>query len=566
MAEVLSCTSMQLVRPDCVLERGGFPVPSLLLFRMRVPRTLFLPPWLLVCWLGIALAAPGAAQEAGNAPEDATSGRPRPKPPPVNMVVTLGQGNRVRVGEAMPVRVVLDNLSNPVTARLQVTDSRNTTETVVELPRSAHKVYTLYAPMHPEMGPGMSGELEVRLVDGFRVLNRQRVRPRYVDRQALILSCSGDDGGLQFLSTEQAIGYQESAPTYQAVHVSPEEMPREWPGFRPADVVVVNGRGWSAMDDEQRRALRIWIEEGGRAILCGESSTEWRDPEGISLAAILPQSLAPDPELSALRRWGERPLRLPAGAFQTVTGPLRPGAAVLLREDGRPLVALRNAMLGHVLWCGFDPLREGVRSWSGGQSFWEWALREVRQARVGTPFQPPEGVEPVRLAAGALPRLPAPPIPVILGFGILYAIIFGPVNLWMLQRLRRTVRSWLWMPSLAVGMTVVVLGVGQLWAQARTVLNRVTLVYTAAGNRTAHERSLIGLFSPTNRSFQLAVDDFAPRLTDLGESGAGPAPVLSDSGPTGFGEAPPPTPAFSWPQRQGDGGVQWQDVALQLFS
>lgn len=529
----------------------------------------------LVRWMiasALFAALPTMAQTPGNAPAPEDPLRPKKKPPPVNMVVTVGQRNLVRVGEPMPVRVVLDNLGPPVNARLEVSDGRgHGTEALVELPRGAHQVYTLYAPLHPEMGADSSGVLEVRLVDGFRTLAREAVRPRFLDQQKLLLSCSADDSGLQFLHQEDGSGDPSVAPAYAVAHLSPLDMPREWAGYRPASVAVLNGRAWQELDDEQRRALRIWIERGGRAILCGETSTEWRDPEGRSLAPIVVERLAPDPELDCTRRFAARPFRVNAGAIQTVTGAVRHGGGVLLEEEGRPLCVLRPAVAGAVLWLGFDPMRTGFREWEGAAALWQWALRQVTQATPALREVPVETLTPVRSAAGALPRLPAPPLPVIVGFGILYALIFGPLNLWMLRRLRRTVRSWLWMPSLAGGMTVVVLALGQIWGQARTVLNRVSVLSTVAGSRTASERAILGLFSPTNRTFQLSVDEVSPKLADLGDSTSSVLPSAAPSVPYGMFAGASRTEGvvqgpFDWPRRQGDGVTRWNDVALQLFS
>ncbi len=531
---------------------------------------LTLARWMIASALFVAV--PTIAQTPGNAPAPEDSLRPKKKPPPVNMLITVGQRNLVRVGEPMPVRVVLDNLGPPVTARLEVNDGRgHGTEALVELPRGAHQVYTMYAPLHPEMGADRSGVLDVRLMDGFRTLAREAVRPRFLDQQKLLLSCSADDSGLQFFHQEDGSGDPSAPPAYAVAHLLPLDMPREWAGYRPASVAVINGRAWQEMDDEQRRAMRIWIERGGRAILCGETSTEWRDPEGRSLAPITVERLTPDPELGCTRRFAGRPFRVNVGAIQTVTGPVRHGGGVLLEEEGRPLCVLRPAVGGAVLWLGFDPMRTGFREWEGAPAMWKWALRQVTLATPALREVAVETLTPVRSAAGALPRLPAPPLPVIVGFGILYALIFGPLNLWMLRRLRRTVRSWLWMPSLAGGMTVVVLALGQIWGQARTVLNRVSVLSTVGGSRTASERAILGLFSPTNRTFQLSVDEVSPKLVDLGDSTSSVLSHVAPSVPYGvFGATRQREEVvqgpFDWPRRQGDGVTRWNDVALQLFS
>src|SRR5262249_42068693 len=144
------------------------------------------------------------------------------------------------------------------------------------------------------------------------------------------------------------------------------------------------------------------------------------------------------------------------------------------------------------------------RQWEGADRFWN---RSIYIAILGPrpggwPLQLPvlESYEPARAAARWIPRLAAPPTAAIVAFAGVYALIFGPLNIWLLRRLRRTVRAWLLMPSLAFGMTFVLLLAGQSWGTNRTILNAVTLLEAASGSLSARQQTLLGLFSPTNRA------------------------------------------------------------------
>jgi hypothetical protein len=72
-----------------------------------------------------------------------------------------------------------------------------------------------------------------------------------------------------------------------------------------------------------------------------------------------------------------------------------------------------------------------------------------------------------------------------------------------------------------------------------------------SGSRTGYEQGMTGLFSPTNRSFDLGLDDPAPVLTDQGSGQAGEVEQGVD---------------LSWPRHQNEGAVRWDSVALQLFA
>lgn len=499
---------------------------------------------LAACWAvgaGVLLLAAGVAAQEEQDPA-ALARKPTPKKPPrVGMQVLTGRANAVRSDRPVPVRVVLQNNGAALVGRLEVRDRKGyATETPVELPRGSNKAYTLFAQLSPADYSPESGT--VTLYEGRKGIARQALLPDYPQNVPIVLCATGDGSNLQFLHDRASLWVDSS---------SPQDLPRQWPGYEPASVVVLNGQAWAQMDDEQKRALRVWVERGGHAVLCGEASTEWRDPEAQALVGVTPEQPQSRPVLSSVLGWAGMPFRAQAGTILTVSGPLAPGARALFSEGGRPLIVRRDALFGQVLWVGFDPFRESFRNWPGLNSFWRRALDTARKTPSASPGTELAGVPDALTAAQSLPRLPAPPLAAIVVFGLAYAVIFGPVNIAVLRRLRRTVRAWLFVPALALGMTLIVLFVGQSWGNARTVLNSVTVLQAANGGRTALENTVTGLFSPTNRAFDLALDDPAPRVIDLGA-----ASENNNQGPVELG----------WPDHQADGTVTWDRVALQLFA
>jgi hypothetical protein len=504
----------------------------------------------------IAFTASGAAaQEAPDATDrliKEQEAKKKQKPPPVSMEVhvglKVGNDSYVREEQATPIRVVLDNNEGAVTGRLELRSAAGFTEMPVDLPRGAHKEYTLFVPLFPD--PDRPPELS--LYTGRKLLAREKLTVRSPGTVTLVLSCTGDNSGLEFLTdTRRFVFPGEEERKYFVSHQSPQDLPRQWAGYNPADVVAINGRAWTQLDDQQKRAFRMWVEQGGRAVLCGQSTMEWRDAEGLALAGVTPRDLRADSALSCVAPWAGGAYRAAEGTILTVGGPLTPGSELVFSEAELPVIVQRRALLGRVLWIGFDPFTASFREWEGSTAFWRGAMEHLRRGGDTDPVNAVAQVDPAREAANSLPRLPAPPMAAIIAFGVIYALIFGPVNIWILRRMRRTVRSWLFMPALALAMTLVVLGMGQSWGSGRTVLNSVSILQASSGGRTAVEQSLVGLFSPTNRAFNLTIEDAAPTLRDSG--GMDPLEMAGSV-------------RLDWPRYQSDGTVEWRDVALQLYS
>ena len=255
--------------------------------------------------------------------------------------------------------------------------------------------------------------------------------------------------------------------------------------------------------------------------------------------------------LTSTRRWYEVPYQAPGQGILTVDGPREPHTTPITSEAGRPLILMRRAGMGIVLWTSFDPFREGCRTWPGNETFWRWAIDETSKAPPLLSSIPLSSSPSIQSAAAVLPRLPAPSMPLVIGFGVLYALVFGPLNLVMIRRMRRTVRSWLWMPSLAIATTTILMIAGLQWGSSRAILNRVGILQTSVGSLTAEETSVIALFSPTNRTFSVSLDDPAPSIQDRAEASASPASL---------------TASFDWPTLQTDGLLEWENVSLQLYS
>ena len=454
----------------------------------------------------------------------------------------VGQAGGARQGQVVPIKVTLGQNERPITGTLELDDFHGgKSEMPIELPRQANKVYTLFAALRQPDDRNTGEWADLRVREGGGVLTHQFLMPTDPGDAKVVISATDDGSGLQFLDDQRH---------YRVAHLAPRDLPRQWAGYQPASVVALNGRRGPRWMMTSAMRSRTWVENGGRAILCAEATNEWRDPEAQAVAPVTPAHLQTEQELSCLNTWGDTNFRPHGGSILTVDGPLAPGAWSVEPQNGRVLVAGRKALAGRVLWLGFDGFRQTFREWDGYERFWKRALEFVEKEQGPGEVQDPDQVESARTAASSLPKLPTPPMGAILAFGVVYAFIFGPLNIFVLRRLRRTVKAWLFVPSLALGMTLVVLFAGQSWGSARTVLNSVSILHATAGGRTATENTLIGLFSPTNRAFDLSVEDVAPRLEDRGSTD----PQVSDNLKLG------------WPDHQNEGVVKWDSVPIVLFS
>jgi hypothetical protein len=502
----------------------------------------------------------------------------------VGLQVEAGLEGIVRSGRWAPVAVTGTNNGSPVTGQLEVSLPGGRTLLPLELPTSANKRTSILLIPNPAYSPTIAGSKETVtavLRDGRREVARAQAQAELVpDWHRVLAVCPGEGSGLRFLDSrplgevgwslpmnEQAQGSQSPLTT---AHLEPTQMPATWAGYEPADLLVLRDAAWGRLLPEQRQAVRQWVEMGGRLLVCGEDPAGFSDPEGRRLLPVTPVGRQPRQALIAFPLPDRAPIQTAAGQVMTVTAQPRADATVLLAEGDAPLVVSGTQGFGLVLWVGFDPFRVPPGSREGTQALWAFLISRASGLEKPNPGFPRLAETSVRESLRELPRFPAPSRWTLASFGLVYAVLFGPVNVWLLRRLKRTVRAWLLMPALSLVMTGAVLALGNAWGHAQIVFHTTSVLETMAGSGTAREQNLAALFSPTNSNFQLEIEDPAPKVQPLAEDGteqvAGQSVELGGY-PGGFGGLPsPPTLVLMQPDRREGDLAHWDRVTMTLYT
>jgi hypothetical protein len=578
-------------------------------------------------------------------------------PAPPRVAVEAGWNGRARAGAWAPVRVTISGLAEPVEGTLEIEIDDGSAARVaraglaperVALPRTATPVtlvpggakrFTLYViPASVMVSAALPLSVTARVRARGRVIASGKGRLSLVSiGNRLLVAATGEPAGLQGWDgrPRQALGWAEpetpedpnfAEPVVRIAHATPENLPERWNGYDAADLVVIAGPAWLRMSERQRRAVRRWVEGGGRAILCGEQASDWSDPEGRLLVPGTLRDIT-IPGGSAFRGGGGETVRLakpavgsrpsppwppspkngsggnahgsafspspvlgrggqgvrassprPSRSHEIAAAAIRPGAqaTVFLRSGSAVLGCVAPAGFGAVLWLGIDPFRDGARR---GGSLWPLLVGQVTGAAVAPPRMGRLADNPTASGlANTLPRLPAPSRGLLGAIAAIYILIFGPLNIRMLRILSRGPSAWLFLPALAVLMTGVLLAIGRSWGQSRALLNRVSVVEVMSGASTGRERGLSGLFSPTNAVYTVEAGEPAMLLevadrTAIASGYSGPPGGVGLGGPYGgYGVTTPSDPARpdlrtgTLPTLQLEESSRWDGLPLALWT
>jgi len=387
--------------------------------------------------------------------------------------VEVGIKGFYKVGDWTPITVTATT-DRPLTLRLVVDSTdpggHNVTQPVASVTLSEpgeHRVGGIYK----------SGRLEspvtVRLVENETVQASRTLRSTADDEQlragllqsTLLVLTLGKPAGFDSLKTEFPEG--NSTPSVEIVELDDAAaLPRKVEGLAALDVIVIAGR-YDEIDAAQGRVLDDWLHRGGHLILAvGEETDPYRR---TLLAEWIPISVVGQTthtQLSGLESFSKRNIPIAASRLRVSGAKIdATGARVLVSGRDGPLVADTPYGFGRVTFVSIDMDRPPLSQWK--------ALPEFIARLLGLPEQSAQEQRP-RQSGGltnsgisdlatqlhavqdhfpAIGRLSTVPV---MGLLIVYMVLIGPVDYWIVHRLlRRPQLTWVTFPVLVVGAAVV---------------------------------------------------------------------------------------------------------------
>lgn len=423
-----------------------------------------------------------------------------PEAPQVSLTVEAGYSGYIRPLTWVPLRATLSNAGDAAEGELVVDGTggewaRRVTAPV-SLPRGGRRQVFLYA-------PGDTRSPSVRFVSGKTELASAFASLRAIaPEDRLVVAVSDPPDAYNFLGD---IPTPYGGRTYVAP-MRAEQLPDRAAALDSVDVILIANVDASALSVPQRAAIEAWLVAGGHLILAGGP--------GARLAASPFAGIAPAQPSGSLVQRAVAPLaQLAASRSLTTVAPLAGDAPmdalrfggnglIIAGSPAEPLVARRDLGRGMLDQLAFDAGLSPLRDWRDRTALFA-ALFEGRVEAVAEFGQVRNDLAAVS-GAGALPATSLPSFGTVVNFLIVYAVLVGPLNLFVLRRLRRTMWMWVTVPALSIAFAVIGLALGLRLRGSGPALHRASLVY--GDNRVSEARSqgLVGVYSP--RLATLTVD------------------------------------------------------------
>jgi hypothetical protein len=438
----------------------------------------------------------------------------------VELNVTPAYDSFFRAENWIPLRIqARNNSGSNINGRLIVRPEtsgnmlRNAYSTPLDLPDGSDKVAFLY--------------IQARDADGdiiVELLNNDNVRVQ--QQPARLIHVEPDEKLHMVISSTGAssIPLNNVAPAGRTAHQArwtPDNIPAEAPALYALDTLILHDVDSSTLTTAQTEAIQQYVQMGGHLVVTGGAA--WRTT-AAAFANILP--LIPDdsrtldglPQLAQFIGTGANTLDTQA---VIATGTLQDEAQVLVQaDDETPLVVRGESGAGTVDYLAFDPTQQPFSGWSDSITFWVHLLE--------TPDPQPgwqRGFLVAQDAARALAVLPnvelLPPVTSMMAYIVIYVLLIGPVNYFVLSRLNRREWAWVTIPALIGGFTLLAWTVGFNLRGQEVIVSRLSVVQSWTDSDEARVDGLLGVLAPRRDTYELRVSsgemlNTMPELTSDG--------------------------------------------------
>lgn len=425
-----------------------------------------------------------------------------PKP---EMNVSPAFDGYFKYGEWLPIYVELENPGQDLEAEVQVRVPRSgggvTFSAPVSLPAGAHKLVPLYI-----LPNTYSHSLDVKLVQNGETLATQKAALNPImNIEVLIGLVASNQGALSLL---KGIQYPNNGRPVNVVNILPDQLPARLEGLRSFDVLVVNDTDTSQLTLEQTSALRGWLQNGGRLVIGGGAGTARTLsglPEDLLPVKISGEQKAAARDVEDLSRFSKGQKIEAAGEFVLAQAAVTNGE-ILAGDTDLPLVVEKPIGAGDIDFVALDLSSAPFEGWSGTGKFWETLLSTANNYYNGPSDISIRSIQASNMAnpLSMIPSMELPSIKWLTAILVLYILIVGPANYFVLKKKNRLHWAWITIPGITILFSAAAFGSGYLMRGSNILIHKIGIMEIQPEG-SAHISSYMGLFSPSEKSYQVEV-------------------------------------------------------------
>ena len=424
----------------------------------------------------------------------------------VSLTAEAGFDGYVKNKSWIPVKVQVENngpdLEGAIVVPVEQYNNRITRYSYpISLPSVSRKEITLFVYSEDFYA---RNDMNVLLISGNDEVARTDVRLTPLGQEDLLFGVLSDyPSDFNFLADLDPINGNALVAQLET-----SDIPDKFSALKSLDTLLVSNSDTGKLSASQSTALANWISAGGHLIVTG--GPNW-DKTAAGLAGLLPftpdgSQTPEDPGLLLSTSGGDQ---VPVGNTLISTGSASAQSRILMSLGDLPLIIRQSYGEGQLDYLTMDPSLLPLKGWSGTSDLFKVMVsKESEQPGLAAEIKDWYSASN---AISTLPGLEILPIWMLCGFLGIYILAVGPLNLFVLHRMKRRELAWLSIPGLVIIFSGVAYLAGSLARGNQPVLNRLAIVQAWPEARTAQVNGLIGIFSPGRATYRLSLegDDLA---------------------------------------------------------
>ncbi len=294
------------------------------------------------------------------------------------------------------------------------------------------------------------------------------------------------------------------------VHLTVADLSDSAPVLRAFDVLAIDDFSTDTLTAGQKAALADYVMQGG-ALVLGTGGSWHKTLAGLP-TRIVPMNVTGSTVLASSSALGG------AAGVEVATGTLAAGSRTWLAEGTQPLLIEEPAGKGSVEMSTFDWAQDSIAKSSAAVALLRQVLVRVTYGNTSAPT--PTGPMIGKFGMGtsvaakggalgqALGNLPALALPawwLIGALVLVYVLLVGPVNYFVLRAIGRRALAWITVPAIALVASGGAYGTSVITKGTSVVANEVSIIHVQQGWDHAYQEEYTGILAPTRGDYEVAI-------------------------------------------------------------
>ncbi len=361
----------------------------------------------------------------------------------------------------------------------------------IDLPRGSRKQVTIFASTSNYSRVG-----EARLMVDDKPLIKQTIQIEPIEpNQFTVGVISNNATLLNSLSGMSIPGYSQVI----VLHLSPDDLTDNAQAMMTLDTLFLHDVTTADLHQTQIDALRLWVLLGGQLVVSGGINAGQTASGLTDMMPITVGNLTNDVSLASLKELfiDEQPIAELPNQVTVSEVQLRPGGKPL---DSAALLTSRPLGNGQVIFSAFD--FQSLRAWTDEPKLWANVLWSNAW------FDPSltHGWHQNLLSdIIQLDVLNLPSLWVLILFILGYILSVGPINFFILRRIKRVELAWVTIPVLVIIFIIGTYGSSFFVRGFTPEMVHVSIVQGFEGEQQGQTTTHLGLFSPNRHTYTLSL-------------------------------------------------------------